>query len=317
MAFGTTVLLQSIITGLLQGGFFALASVGLSLIFGVQKILNVAHGAFIILAAFLSIQFSIVFSPLLHIDPLLSIFLDVAIMAVVGGAAYFAVIYKIENKGFEASLLATFGLSILIEYAVSNGLGAIPSIDPSRGIGAQAQNQIYSSTSWQLGPLFFNEANVIAFLIAIVVVPALQVFLSKTYYGRAIRATSQDWEAAEFSGVNTRTTRLLSFVIGSATTGLAGGLFAFTMSVTPTSGDVVLLPIILEVIILGGVGSIIGTLAGGFFVGLVMNVSSLLALELPTQYGLHAGFGALITFLIFIIVLMVRPTGLFGKGGAR
>lgn len=317
MALGASDLLQSVVTGLLQGGFFALAAVGLSLIFGVQKILNVAHGAFIILAAFITIQFSIVLSPLLHVDPLVSIFLDVPIMAGVGAVAYYAVVYRIENRGFEAPLLATFGLSILLEYAVSNGLGPIPAIDPSRGIGAEAQNQVYSSTSWQLGSLFLNEANVIAFLIAIVVVPAIQIFLSRTYYGRAIRATSQDWEAAEFSGINTRTTRLLSFVIGSATTGLAGGLFAFTTSVTPGSGDVVLLPIILEVIILGGVGSIIGTLAGGFFVGLTMNVSSLLVLELPSQYGLHADLAGLITFLIFIIVLMARPTGLFGKGGAR
>ncbi|HEV2138150.1 MAG TPA: branched-chain amino acid ABC transporter permease [Nitrososphaerales archaeon] len=317
MAFGASDLLQSIVTGLLQGGFFALAAVGLSLIFGVQKILNVAHGSFVILAAFITIQFSIILTPLLHIDPLLSLVLDVPIMAGFGAAAYYAVIYKIENKGFEAPLLATFGLSILIEYAVSNGLGPIPAIDPSRGIGAEAQNQIYSSSSWQLGSIFLNEANVIAFLIAIVVVPALQIFLSRTYYGRAIRATSQDWEAAEFSGIDTRRTRLLSFVIGSATTGLAGGLFAFTTSVTPDSGDVVLLPIILEVIILGGVGSIIGTLAGGFFVGLVMNISSLLVLELPSQYGLHADLGGLITFLIFIIVLMVRPTGLFGRGATR
>ncbi len=317
MAIGATDVVQSIVTGLLQGGFFALASVGLSLIFGVQKILNVAHGAFIILAAFVSIQFSIVLTPLLHIDPLFSILFDVPIMAVVGAAAYFAVVYRIENKGFEAPLLATFGLSILIEYAVSNGLGPIPAIDPSRGIGAVAQNQVYSSSSWQLGPIFLNQANVLAFAIAIVVVPSLQLFLSRTYYGRAIRATSQDWEAAEFSGINTRNTRLLSFVIGSATTGLAGGLFAFTTTVTPSSGDVVLLPIILEVIILGGVGSIIGTLAGGFFVGLVLNVSSLVVLELPVQYGIHANFGGLITFLIFIIVLMVRPTGLFGKGGGR
>jgi branched-chain amino acid transport system permease protein len=312
----TTDLLQSIITGLLQGGFFALASVGLSLIFGVQKILNVAHGAFIILAAFLSIQFSILLSPVLHIDPIASIFLDVAIMAVVGGATYFAVVYRIEKKGFEAPLLATFGLSILIEYVVSNGLGPIPSIDPSRGIGAVAQNQVYSSTSWQAGPFFFNEANVIAFLAAIVVVPLLQVFLSRTYYGRAIRATSQDCEAAEFSGVDTRMMRLLSFVLGSATTGLAGGLYAFTTSVTSSSGDVVLLPIILEVIILGGVGSIIGTLGAGFFVGTVINVSSLLVLELPTQYGFHADFGGMIAFVIFIVVLMVKPTGLFGRGGA-
>lgn len=294
-----------------------LASVGLSLVFGVQKVLNIAHGAFIVMAAFVTIQFSIVLTPLLHLDPLISIFLDFGVMALVGGVVYLGVIYKIENAGFEAPLLATFGLSILIEYTISNGIGPIPPIDPSRGIGAQAQNQLYSSTSLPLGPLLLNEADVIAFLLAIVLVPALQIFLNRTYWGRAIRATTEDWEAAEFSGVNTSRMRLLSFMIGAGTTGLAGGLFAFTVSVTPSSGDVVLLPLILVVIVLGGVGSVIGTLFAGLFVGVLLNVTSLVVLELPAVSGLHADFASMITFLIFIAVLMVRPTGLFGRAGGR
>lgn len=313
MTLGSVDLVQSIAAGLLEGGFLALASVGLSMIFGVQKVLNVAHGAFIVLAAFVTIQFSIVVSPWLHIDPLFSVFLDFFVMAGVGGAVYLVVIKKIENTGFTAPLLATFGLSILIQYMISNGIGPVPPIDPSRGIGAQAQNQAYSSTSLILGPIYLNEANAIAFVMAIILVPALQIFLSKTYWGKAIRATSEDWEAAEFSGVNTGTMRLLSFAIGAGTTGLAGGLYALTVSVTPSSGDVVLLPLILVVIVLGGVGSIIGTLIAGLFVGVMLNVTSLVILELPSQSGLHADFAGMITFLVFIVVLMVRPTGLFGR----
>lgn len=317
MVLGLVDITQSVVTGLLQGGFLVLASVGLSLIFGVQKILNVAHGAFIVLAAFITIQFSIVVTPILHIDPLVSVLLDFVIMAGVGAAVYLAVIYKIEKTGFEAPLLATFGLSILIEYTISNGIGPLQPLDPSRGIGAQAQNQIYSSTSWQLGPLYLNEADAIALVLALILVPALQIFLTRTYWGRAIRATSEDWEAAEFSGINTSSMRLLSFMIGAGTTGLAGGLFAFTVSVTPSSGDVALLPLILVVVILGGVGSIVGTLIAGLFVGVLLNVSSLVVLELPAQYGVHADFAGMITYLLFIVVLMVKPTGLFGKASAR
>jgi branched-chain amino acid transport system permease protein len=315
MSFGAVDIIQSIVAGLLQGGFLVLASVGLSLIFGVLKILNVAHGAFIVMAAFITIQFSILVTPGLHLDPLVSIFLDFFVMAGVGGAVYLLMIRRIEKAGFQAPLLATFGLSILIEYVISNGIGPIPPIDPSRGIGAQAQNQVYSSTAWQVGPIFLNEANAIALTIAIILVPALQLFLSKTYWGRGIRATSEDWEAAEFSGVNTSRMRLLSFVIGIGTTGLAGGLFAFNVSVTPSSGDVVLLPLILVVIILGGVGSIIGTLISGLFVGVLLNVSSLLVLELPAQAGVPSDFAGMFTYLVFIIVLMVKPTGLFGREG--
>jgi branched-chain amino acid transport system permease protein len=150
-------------------------------------------------------------------------------------------------------------------------------------------------------------------MIAIAAIPLLQVFLTRTYYGKAMRATAQDWEAAEFSGINTKTTRLASFVFGSALAGLAGGLFSFTNSVTPNSGDEVLLPIILVVVIIGGIGSMTGTLVAGFLVGVVMSVSSLVALSLPSNFGQHADLAGLATFLIFLMVLMIKPTGLLGK----
>lgn len=317
MALGTVEFVQALVNGLLQGGFFALSAAGFSLIFGVQKVLNVAHGAFIVLAAFATIQFSILVTPVLHIDPLLSIFTDSLMLALVGGSVYLLLIYRIERTGFEAPLLATFGLSILLEYLASNGIGPFPALDPSHGIGAQAQHQSYSSTAFQIGPFFLQEAQALAFVMAVVVLPILQLFLSRTYRGRAIRATSQDWEAAEFSGINTKAVRLLSFITGSALAGLAGGLFAFTNSVTATAGDEVLLPVILVVVILGGIGSILGTLAAGFLVGVIMSVSSLIALTLPSQFQFHADLASLLTFLIFIVILMVRPRGLFGHGIAE
>ncbi len=224
-------LAQAILNGLFQGGFFALAAVGLSLIYGVQKILNIAHGVLMVLAAFITIQFSILVTPRLHIDPLLSLPLDFIIMAFVGVVAYFALIYKTENKGFEGPLLATFGLSVFLEYIISSGLvipfashplTLIPSIDPSYGNGAQAENQHYTGSSLFVGPLYIQEPQLIAFVIAIAIIPALQLFLSRTYYGNAIRATAQDWEAAEFSGINILRARLLAFSIGPAWRGWLG-----------------------------------------------------------------------------------------------
>ncbi|MDA4131135.1 MAG: hypothetical protein OK457_10230, partial [Thaumarchaeota archaeon] len=151
--------------GLLQGGFLALASVGLSLIYGVQKILNIAHGAFIVIAAFVTIDFSIFLTPTLHLDPLFTLLLDFGVLVVFGVLTYFGLIYKTESRGFEGPLLATFGLSIFIEYVITNGLifpvtlsptqtyrlVLIPVIDPSYGNGAQAQNQAYSSNVLSLG----------------------------------------------------------------------------------------------------------------------------------------------------------------------
>jgi branched-chain amino acid transport system permease protein len=317
LGFGIVDIGQAAINGILIGGFYALSSVGLSLIFGVQRILNVAQGAFVVLASFITIQFSLIITPALHVNPLISLVLDFGIMTAFGVGIYLLLIYRIENTGFEAPLLATFGLSIFLEYVIQYGLGPLHPLDPSHGIGAQAENQSYSSTSFFLGPLFVQEPELIAFLVAIVMIPVLHIFLTRTYYGRAIRATAQDWVAAEFSGIDIRKTRLLAFGLGSGMAGVAGGIFAFTNSVTPSLGDTYLLPIILVVIILGGAGSMIGTLIGGIIVGLLLNFSDLLAYNYLTRVGFQADVGYLITFLVFLIVLMIKPTGLIGKTGIR
>ncbi len=317
---------QTLITGILEGGFYALAAVGLSLIFGVQRILNVAQGAFIVLAAFVTIQFSLILTPKLNLDPLYSLVVDFVLLGVLGGFVYFLLIYKIENSGFEAPLLATFGLSIFLEYIITNGLEfsftifsypvnlkLLAPLDPSGGFGALAQHQNYSFSSVQFMNLILPEPQLIALILAITCIPLLQLFLSKTYAGKAIRATGQDWQAAEFSGIDIRKTRLLCFSLGSAFAGLAGGIYAFSNSVTASSADISLLPLILVVIILGGVGSIIGTLVGGLIVGLIMNLSDLFEQTILTGFSLPAGFGMLVTFMIFLIVLMVKPTGIFGR----
>jgi branched-chain amino acid transport system permease protein len=309
-------LFQATASGVLQGGFFALAASGFSLIFGVQKILNIAHGAFVVLAAFVTILFSITITPVLHLDPLATIPLDFALVAAFGGAIYLLVISRVDRSGFEAPLLVTFGIATMMEYAFANGLGPIPPIDPSGGLGATAGSQGYSIASLQVGPIYLPEAQIIAFGVAVTTIPLLHLFLGRTYYGRAIRATAQDAEAAEFSGIDTRGVKLLSFTIGSGLAGVAGALFAATNSVTPTSGDSVLLPVIIVVVVLGGLGSLGGTLAAGILVGVVANISGYAALTLPIQSGFHADLGNLVTFSLFLGVLMLRPSGLFGRGEA-
>ena len=328
MPVGVTDVVQAMVSGLLQGGFYALAAVGLSLIYGVQKVLNIAHGAFIVVAAFVTIQFSILLTPVLHIDPLVSLAVDFFVMGGLGVLTYYGLIFGTENKGFEGPLLATFGLSIFMEYVVSNGLSfpvtlgsrvynlvLIPVLDPSYGNGAQAQHQTYSSSTVIIGSIRLFEPQLIAFGLAIVLIPLLHLFLTKTYYGNGIRATAQDWEAAEFSGIDVRKTRLLSFVIGSGLAGVAGGIYAFTNSVFASLADISLLPIILVIIILGGVGSVIGTLIGGVAVGLLISLSNFVTLQVLTQFNFPSNTGTLLTYLIFLIVLMVKPTGFFGRVG--
>jgi branched-chain amino acid transport system permease protein len=326
LAVGLSDVVQTLVNGLIQGGFYALAAVGLSLIYGVQKIFNIAHGAFIIVAAFLTIQFSILVTPAYHIDPLISIGLDFFIMAGLGILTYFGLIFKTENKGFEGPLLATFGLSIFMEYVVSNGLSfplsvaghfynlvLLPALDPSKGEGAIAQNQIYSSSTVKVGSILLFEPQLMAFALSIVVIISLHFFLTRTYYGSGIRATAQDWEAAEFSGIDIRKTRVLSFAIGSGLAGLAGGIYAFTNSVFASLADISLLPLIFAIIILGGVGSVIGTLIAGILIGEINSLSNFTTLEVLTQYRFPSDFGTLITYLVFLAVLMIWPTGLFGR----
>lgn len=311
---GVGELSQAIVSGVLQGGFIGLAASGFSLVFGVQKILNVAHGAFIVLAAFVTVQFSILLTPLLHLDPMVSIPFDFVVVAGMGGLVYLLVVSRVEKSGFEAPLLATFGVSMMMQYLFANGLGPIPAIDPSGGIGAIAQHQSYSSAAFQLGPVFIPEAQFMGFVLAMMIIPLLHFFLKESYYGRAIRATAQDAEAAEFSGLDTSRAKLLSFLVGSGLAGVAGALFAFTNSVTPGAGDSVLLPVVIVVVFLGGLGSLGGTLAAGLLVGTVESTSSFVALSLPIQSGFHADLGTLVTYSIFLGVLFLRPTGLFGKG---
>jgi branched-chain amino acid transport system permease protein len=313
MTIGVNEIVQTLVGGLLIGGFFALSSVGLSLIFGVQRILNVAHGAFMVLAAFVTIQFSIILTPRLHVDPVFSILLDFLVMGFIGGIAYLLLIYRIENTGFEAPLLATFGLSVFLEYIIQFGLGPLKSLDPSHGSGASTQNTLFSGSPIMIGQISLPLPEILAFGLAVTIVPALQVFLTRTYYGKAIRATAQDWVAAEFSGIDVRTSRLTSFVLGSGLAGVAGGVFSFVQPVVPSLGDTYLLPIILAVIILGGVGSMTGTLVGGFIVGLLLNFAFLISLNFLSRLGFQSDFGNLITFLVFLIVLMVKPSGIFGS----
>ena len=307
-------LAQATASGVLQGGFFALAASGFSLIFGVQKVLNIAHGAFIVFAAFITVQFSILVTPVFHIDPLFSIPLDFVVVAAFGGAAYLLLVSRVDKSSFEGPLLVTFGLATMMEYVFANGLGPIPAIDPSSGLGATAASQGYSAASVQVGPVFLPVAQLVAFGIAVAAIPTLHLFMGRTYYGRAIRATAQDAEAAEFSGVDTRKVKLLSFSIGSGLAGVAGALFALTNSVTPSSGDSVLLPVVIVVVFLGGLGSLGGTLAAGLLVGVVASVAGYAALTLPIQSGFHADLGSLVTFSLFLGVLLLRPTGLFGRG---
>lgn len=289
-----TTFIQLLSIGLLNGGLFAISASGLSLIYGVQRVLNLAHGDLLVLSAYFTWLFSITLTPLLKVSPLLAVVVNVAAMAAIGSVIYFLLIDRIQSLGFEPPLLATFGLAVFLQTTMGALWTGYPKI---------AQNQPYSTTSLAVGSILLPQSIVIGFIAGVIGTLSLHFFLVRTYFGLAIRASSQDWEAAEFTGVNVRRVRWASFALGVALAGVGGTFYSVTSSFVPVSGTSILL-ILLTIVVLGGTGSVLGTLFASIVVGIIQQIGAF-------YFGPEVG--TIATFLAFLLVLLVRPTGLFGK----
>lgn len=292
-SFGLPV--QLVLIGLLNGGLYAIAASGLSLIYGVQRILNVAHGDLVILAAYLTWIFSTTVTPQFELDPLVSVAVNMAVLGVIGFAVYLLLIRPVQNLGFEPPLLATFGLAVFLQTIMSTLWTGYPRL---------AVNQPYSSTSVVIGSIFLPQAAIIGFVAAVFVLVALHFFLGRTFLGRALRASSQDWEAAGFTGVNVGKVRGISFIIGTSLAGLAGAIVSISTSFVPTSGTTLLL-IMLTIIALGGIGNVRGTLLGGITIGAIQQLGA---------FYLGPEAGTVLTFTLFLVVLILKPRGIIRRG---
>jgi branched-chain amino acid transport system permease protein len=284
---------NAVVQGLLLGGLYALFACGLSLMFGVMRLVNLAHGDLGILGAYLAVAL------VEHVggNPLWTFAAVVPFAAVVG---YFLQRFLLDRAlaGGELSpLLVTFGLSIIIENLLQQTFGAN---DQSLNIGS------LSYESWRLSSdLYVGRFNVIVFVVAIVVLVGLQLFLSRTRAGRALRATADNRRAAALSGIDPRRTRAIATAIALATVA-AGGLFlAMRTSFTPNSGSDNLL-FAFEAVIIGGLGSLWGTLVGGLVLGVAQTVGA----------QINPADGILIGDLVFLAVLAFRPLGLLSPRGA-
>jgi branched-chain amino acid transport system permease protein len=280
---------NAIIQGILTGGLYALFACGLSLMFGVMKVVNLAHGDLATVAAYIGIGVITV----THIPFLWSVPVVVAIMAVLGYVLQRSLLQAAITRGELTTLIVTFGLSIVIE----NGLLQFFTAN-NRGIGT-GSSLISSSFSIGAG-LQIAWLDVVIFGLAVVVLLSLQYFLSASKYGRLIRAVADDREAAQLSGADYRHVFGICAAVAFSTVALAGIAYGMTTVVSPTTGTDTILLFAFAAVVIGGLGSLWGTLVGG----IVLGVSQQIGAQINISYELLAGY------IVFLAVLVVRPQGL-------
>ena len=278
--------IQNIINGILLGGIYALLGVGMTMMFGIVKLTNLAHGEFVIIGAFAST----LLSEALGIDPILTLIVTVPVMFVVGMILQRILINRVMLQGSEPALLVTFGLSIILQDAMLLLFTA----------DAQQAKVPYATSTIPLpGGLNIPVLSLVVFAISLLTILILTLFLRKTYVGRAIRATSDDTVAASLMGASVKTTYGIAMGIAMATAAVAGLGVGMTWTFYPSSGGSYLL-IAFGVVVIGGMGSIPGTLVAGLVFGLAQ------------VFG-GANYGMLVSYILLIIMLAVRPQGLFSK----
>lgn len=280
---------NAIVQGILLGGLYALFACGLSLLFGVMKVINLAHGDLAILAGYLAVGVIAV----THIPAVWSFVIVVPLFAVLGYLAQRTLIQASLNRGVLITLLVTFGLSVVIENALQQFFSAN---SHTIGIGSLV------SASFSIGSqITIAYLNLVIFAVAVVVLLGLQYYLSASRHGRLIRAVADDREAAQLAGADYRHIFGIAAAIAFATVALAGIAYGMYTSFDPTSGTTALLLLFaFEAVVIGGLGSLWGTLVGGILLGVVQQLGA----QVNTNDQILAGQ------LLFLLILVIRPQGI-------
>ena len=283
------VFLQSVVSGVLVGGVYALIGIGLTLIFGVMRVINFAHGELLMVGMYLTYY---AFT-LLGVDPFLSVLLVAPLMFLFGVLLQRVLIQRVLSALPQNQILLTIGLGLIL----SNTVMLVFTSD------YKILSTSYSSGSVMLAGISVSQPLFVSFLITAAITGALYAFLIKTDVGQAIRATAQDREAAQLMGVNVRRIGLLAFGLGTALAGTAGALISPTYYIFPQVGSAFTLKAFV-IVVLGGMGSIIGATLGGLVIGTVESLAA--------AY-FSSGLKEIFVYLLFLFVLLVKPSGLLGK----
>jgi branched-chain amino acid transport system permease protein len=283
-----TEFIQTLAFGLLIGGVYALLASGLTLIFGVMNVINVAHGAFLILAAF--VTFSIWSAT--GLDPLAAVVLTTPMFFVFGWFVYQVAVRRIRDAPPSSSVLLTFGVALVLEAI----MGLI------WGNTSHAVRAPYFDQSFDIGGVILPRAQVYACAVAIVILGLLYAFLTRSWAGRAIRAAATNPQGAQLVGINIAGLAALTFAIGVATVGAGGAMVSVLYPFLPGS-HYIWIARLLGIIVLGGMGSLSGAVIGALLLGVA---------ETMTQTYVSAQWATAVPYAVIFLVLMLRPQGIMG-----
>jgi branched-chain amino acid transport system permease protein len=283
------IALQNAVNGLLIGGTYATVAVGFSLVWGILNVINIAHGALVMLGAYATYWLFTLY----HVDPLLSLPLSAALLFALGYPLQRILINQVIRASFLITFLLTFGLELLItNLALAAWTADFRSVTTS-----------YSGWSVAVGPIALPAVRVVSLAIALLTSALLHLIMTRTRLGSAIRATASDQEAARLMGIPIAHVYALTFAIAAASAGIAGGLISLSFPIFPAMGAGYTL-IAFVSCVLGGLGSVPGALLGGLILGLLQTYAA---------SWLGPNFDNIVAFSILIVVLLVRPAGLLGR----
>ena len=276
----------ALVNGALLGGLYALVALGLSLVFGIMKVVNLAHGILVLAGAY----FAIVISRWLPVDPLLTFLVVGPVIFLIAALTQRLLLERLLGHSLEAPLVATFGLLLIGQGLFTFGFGTSPlSLDAPWG-----------RTGLTIAGITVQMVNVVAFVLAVVVVSAVHLVLTRTQLGMALRAAAADPATASTLGINISRIHALTFGAAAAIAALAGIVYGTAFSVNPDAG----LPLLIlgfTVVVIGGVGSVLGTLVGGVVVGVVAAAVGGLAGPVYSPIAVN---------LLLLVLLLIRPHGL-------
>jgi branched-chain amino acid transport system permease protein len=283
-----TQLIQSIVLGLLIGGVYALLASGLTLIFGVMNVINIAHGSFLILAAFFA--YSLWHST--GMDPLITVAITTPAMFALGWAIYVLAVRRVRGAPPASSVLLTFSIALVLEGV----MGLV------WGNTSHTVRPAYFNQSFDVGAIFLPKAQVYGALLALAVLAVLYVVLNRTWLGRAIRASAANSPAARLVGVNVGAVAALTFAIGVATAGAGGSIVGVLYPFLP-GAHYQWISRLLGIIVLGGMGSLPGALLGALLLGVA---------ETLTVTYISPAWATAVPYAVIFVVLLARPQGLLG-----
>ncbi len=283
--------LQAVLSGVLVGGVYALIGVGLTLIFGVMRVINFAHGELVMLGMYAT--WLLFVDPRFGWDPYLSILVVAPLLFVWGAVLQLTVVNRVLDALPQNQILLTIGLGLVMSNAVM--LAATSDY--------KLVSTSYSSASFDLGGLSVSYPLLLSFLVTVAVTVALYLFLLRTDTGQAIRATAQDRLAAQLMGIDVRRMSVLAFGLGAALAGVAGALVAPTYYIFPQVGAAFTLKAFV-IVVLGGMGSVVGATLAGVLIGVTESLAAVYV---------ASGLKELVVYVLFLALLLVKPSGLLGK----